>query len=143
MFYDQFKELCDRKNISVTKAAMQIGLSNATPTKWKKTGAMPDTATLVKIADYFGIPAGEFLGDTSEQTKKPSALTEKDKRDISKQIEEMLGDLESEQSGLMFDGEPLDDETRELLAASLRNSMEISKIWAKKKFTPKKYKKDE
>jgi hypothetical protein len=43
----------------------------------------------------------------------------------------------------MFDGEPLDDETKELLAISLRNSMETSKIWAKKKFTPKKYRKDE
>lgn len=36
MFYDRFKLLCQRKNISCTKAATEMGLSNSTPTKWKK-----------------------------------------------------------------------------------------------------------
>ena len=38
----------------------------------------------------------------------------------------------------MFDGEPIDDETRELLRISLQNQLEISKRIAKaKKFTQK------
>ncbi|MCS4474814.1 hypothetical protein JQ032_00975 [Clostridium botulinum] len=41
----------------------------------------------------------------------------------------------------MFDGEPIDDETRELLRISLENSMRLAKEIAKKKYTPKKYKK--
>ncbi|WP_278278778.1 hypothetical protein [Butyricicoccus sp. OF10-2] len=41
----------------------------------------------------------------------------------------------------MFDGEPIDDETRELLRISLQNQLEISKRIAKQKFTPKKYRK--
>ena len=44
--------------------------------------------------------------------------------------------------GLMFDGEPLDDITRELLETSLRNSLEMAKKIAKQKYTPKKYRKD-
>lgn len=39
----------------------------------------------------------------------------------------------------MFDGEPMNDETKELLRASLENSVRMAKITAKKKFTPKKY----
>ena len=39
----------------------------------------------------------------------------------------------------MFFGEPLDNTTKELLRASLENSIRIAKINAKK-FTPKKYK---
>lgn len=39
----------------------------------------------------------------------------------------------------MFDGEPMDDETRELLYISLKNSLEVSKRMAKQKYTPKKY----
>ena len=50
--------------------------------------------------------------------------------------------LESQQEALMFSGEPLDDHTRELLKASLENSIRIAKINAKEKYTPKKYKKD-
>lgn len=41
----------------------------------------------------------------------------------------------------MFDGEPLDDETRELLVESLRKDLEWAKRMAKKKYTPKKYRK--
>lgn len=56
MFYDKFKQLCDIKGVSCNKAALEMGLSNATPTKWKKTGATPDSATLAKVSKYFGIP---------------------------------------------------------------------------------------
>ena len=54
-----------------------------------------------------------------------------------------MEELENNQDGLMFSGEPLDDETRELLKASLENSIRIAKINAKQKFTPKKYRKDQ
>jgi len=40
----------------------------------------------------------------------------------------------------MFDGEPIDDETRELLRLSLENSMKLAKQIAKVKYTPNKYK---
>ena len=59
---------------------------------------------------------------------------------ISKKLEEALSQLESSQEGLMFQGEPLDDATKELIAISLRNSLEMGKKLAKQKFTPKKYK---
>ncbi len=39
----------------------------------------------------------------------------------------------------MFDGEPLDDETRQLLRESYENQLRITKQLAKAKFTPKKY----
>lgn len=62
MFYDRFKQLCERKGISCNKAAQEIGLSNATPTKWKKTGATPVGDTLDKIAVYFGVSVDYLLG---------------------------------------------------------------------------------
>lgn len=70
-------------------------------------------------------------------------LNKRDERDIAKRLEQTLNDLEQNQDGLMFSGEPLDDETKELLKASLENSIRIAKINAKQKFTPKKYRKDE
>lgn len=68
-------------------------------------------------------------------------LTQKDEKDIKKALNETLNQLENSQDGLMFDGEPIDDETRELLRISLENSMRLAKEIAKKKYTPKKYKK--
>ena len=71
MFYDRFKQLCDRKGVSCNKAALEIGLSNATPTKWKKTGAKPVGETLDKIAEYFGVSTDYLLGKENE--KAPAA----------------------------------------------------------------------
>lgn len=69
MFYDRFKELCAQKKISVSRAATDIGLSNSTPTKWKKTKAMPDSTTLSRIADYFGVPLESLIKwDKSEES---------------------------------------------------------------------------
>ena len=61
MFYDIFSALCARNGISKTKAATDMGLSNATPTKWKNNGATPDGSTLAKVSKYFGVTVGYLL----------------------------------------------------------------------------------
>ena len=88
------------------------------------------------LCNYFGISRSDLIEDKSNKTIE---LNKKDERDIAKRLEQTLDQLESDQNGLMFSGEPLDDQTRELLKASLQNSITIAKINAKQKFTPKKY----
>ena len=77
MFYDKFSALCSQKGISRNKAALEIGLSNATPTKWKNTGATPSGDTLQKIADYFGVTTDYLLG-SEPPTKSNDILDEVD-----------------------------------------------------------------
>lgn len=74
MFYDRFRQLCERKGITCNKAALEIGLSNATPTKWKKTGATPVGETLDKIAAYFGVSTDYLLG---KEEKAPTEIGER------------------------------------------------------------------
>lgn len=69
-------------------------------------------------------------------------LTEKDERDIQKELQKMIDGLNHKGSYAAFDGQTLDDmddEDRELLIASLENSLRLAKRLAKQKFTPKKY----
>lgn len=139
MFYDVFTSLCEKKGVSPNKALTDCGVSRTSTAKWRE-GAIPRGVTLQKIADYFGVTTDYLL--TGENTKNAPTLTKKDERDIEKRLAEVLADLEGNQAGLMFSGEVMDDTTRELLAASLRNSMEIGKTLAKQKFTPKKYHKE-
>lgn len=96
-------------------------------------------ATADKIASYFGVSISYLLG--TEQTEKAPALTKRDERDIAKRLNATLEAMSGTQGALMFDGEPIDDETRELLETSLRNTLEIAKRLAKQKYTPKKYRK--
>ncbi|GMA52578.1 hypothetical protein GCM10025857_39350 [Alicyclobacillus contaminans] len=67
-------------------------------------------------------------------------LTAKDEHDIARDLERIMESLESD-SALAFDGEPLTDEDKELLRISLENSLRLARQVAKKKFTPKKYRK--
>ena len=97
------------------------------------------------LANYFGIQKSDLIEDKTSLPQTSDnwqpQLTKKDERDIARQLEKTLADLESSQDALMFSGEPLDEETRELLKISLENSIRVAKIAAKKKYTPKKYRK--
>lgn len=148
MFWERFIELCVANNTKPNPVAKELHLSSGSVTSWKN-GKVPHHTTLIKIADYFGVTVDYLLG--KEETKKATdnvdgtyspTLTEADELDISKRLDAMLKDLTSQGGALMFDGEPLDDESRELLIASLENSMRMAKLIAKQKYTPKKYRKD-
>lgn len=65
-------------------------------------------------------------------------LTAKDEKDIGKDLERMLADLESNEA-LAFNGEPMDEETKRLFAISLENSLRLARELSKQKFTPNKY----
>lgn len=138
MFYDVFTSLCEKKGVSPNKALTDCKISRTSTAKWRE-GATPRGVTLQKLADYFGVTTDYLL--TGEETKKAPTLTNKDERDIEKRMESILKDLES-QDGLMYSGEPMNDVDRELLATSIRNSMEIGQKLAKQKYTPKKYRKE-
>lgn len=139
MFFDRFENLCKQKGVSKQKACIDCGLSRTAWNKWK-AGAIPNGDAIQSLADYFGVTTDYLL--TGEETKKAPDLTDKDRRDIERRLSAMIADLSGPTDGLMFDGEPIDDETRQLLEVSLRNQLEISKRIAKQKFTPKKYRKE-
>lgn len=138
MFYDRFKQLCEKKGVSCNKAAIEIGLSNATPTKWKKTGATPVGETLDRIAAYFNVSTDFLLG--IESKKEKPVLTKKDERDISKDLEAIMADLEHS-GDLMFDGNPMTDEARESMRNAIELGLKAVKLLNKETHTPKKYRK--
>jgi len=128
---DRIKILCKEKGVSQRKMEQEIGISNGASSKWENSS--PSIEVLKKVSSYFDVSINYLI--TGETTS--TALNTKDEKDIAKRLENTLSDLDSKES-LMFSGEPLDDTTKELLKASLENSIRIAKINAKK-FTPKKY----
>lgn len=125
------------KKINVTKVSVS-GYENG--------NRVPDMETLQKIAEVFDVQVDYLLGRTDDpsppkKSKPYYALTEKDERDIARDLERMMSDLESNEA-MAFYGEPMDEETRELIRLSLEHSMRLAKEMAKKKFTPKKYRKE-
>lgn len=129
---EKIKALCKSKKISIAELERKLDFSQGSIRKWDKQP--PGSLKLQKVADYFDVSTDYLLGRTEK--KRYYDLNEKDEREITEELQEMIDDLAISFSK---DDAEIDKETRELLIASLENSLRIAKIEAKKRFTPKKY----
>lgn len=133
------------KGLTQDDIAKHLGMGRSNVGHIENGRTMPSAEVLAKIAAFLGTTANELLGDTnstytSRESAQTYALSAKDERDIARELERMMASLNSDQA-LAFDGEPLTEEDRELLKASLEHSLRTARMVAKQKFTPKKYRK--
>ncbi|HHY27179.1 MAG TPA: helix-turn-helix transcriptional regulator [Desulfitobacterium dehalogenans] len=130
----RIKEIREDKKLSGIEIAQALNISPQYyyDIEKGKRNLSADIAT--QLAKIFNVSVDYLLG-----IDKFDNLTSKEEKDIAKDLEKMLANLESD-NGLAFMGEPMDDETKELMKISLENSMRLAKQLAKKKYTPKKYK---
>lgn len=95
---------------------------------------------VIKVCKGLNITTDEL--EKMAQGEKIDELNSKDERDIQKELQKMIDGLDSKSSYAAFDGgtfDGMEDEDRELLIASLENSLRLAKRLAKQKFTPNKY----
>lgn len=141
------------KGYSQKELADKVGVSEATISRWE-SGEIKNMKrkNVGMLADALGVSPLVFMEwpkepstnfKSKENTDDLPALTYKDEREIARDLEKMLADMD-DKNALAATGGTVDDaEDRELLRASLLTSMQLAKKIAKKKFTPKKYRKDE
>lgn len=136
--YEVLVKLLQQNNCKPSDVSKATGIPASTFTDWKKGRSVPKQEKLQKIADYFGVSL-EYLMTGKEKKWTPTIST-KEEKDIQKQLENTLNQLENS-TGLMFDGKIMDDNTRDLLKDSLEFAMRNARLLAKEKYTPKKYQK--
>ena len=71
MFKENFIRLCNQRGVAPTVVCKEIGLSDAVYSKWTDE-SVPRRATLMKLADYFGVTVDDLLRDE----KAPAAEAE-------------------------------------------------------------------
>ena len=143
MFFDSLKVACAQQGTSPTSLLKKLGMSTSSVTSWKN-GVIPSLKTVYQLAEALGIDPAQLLEGSGEtqggDTKKTPVLTEKDKRDVARDVTRIMDSLEN--SGeLMFDGVPMSDEARAAMAAAMRIRLEEAKRRNKETYTPKKFKK--
>ncbi|MCZ8518859.1 helix-turn-helix domain-containing protein [Paenibacillus caseinilyticus] len=157
----RIREIRREKDLSGTVVAEKLGISPQYYYDIERGKKTLSAENATKLAEIFGVSTDYLLGLTN--TSNGRALSSivrgtnetlhreedveykfkpKEERDIAKDLERMLSALESEEA-LAFHGEPIDEESKELLRISLENSMRLAKQIAKQKFTPKKHRKEE
>lgn len=62
MFKEIFIRLCNEKGVAPTVVCKSVGLSDAAFSKWTDE-SVPRRATLMRIADYFGVSVDYLLGN--------------------------------------------------------------------------------
>lgn len=107
VFYDIFKDLCNKKDVSPSWACLDMGLSRSLGAKWKNTGANPSYEVLTKMAGYFDVPVDYLLGN--EQKEKPAQAVQ----------------VRDEHDNIVV----LDDEARDLID-SLRKNPEMKMLFS-------------
>ena len=133
--YNKVKELCRDKNITQKQLADIIGINQNTIKTWEHK--LPNSETLVKIADYFNVTTDYLLGRNSNKL-----LTRKNERDIQKSLKQIYDGLNDSLSLAYLNngGVELSDEDVELLKSALQFTITQAKIRAKEKYTRKDYK---
>lgn len=126
---DRIKELCERKSITIAGLERTLDFGNGTIRRWSSTS--PSVDKLKMVADYFDVTVDYLIGN---------GLNNKDHKDIAKNLEKIMFDLETNEDSPLFYGDSIDETDKELLQNALKNALEIVKIKNKDKYTPKKYK---
>ncbi|WP_274652559.1 helix-turn-helix domain-containing protein [Paenibacillus humicola] len=127
-----------RKHLTQDQLAEALGVKRARYNAWENGISNPDHTMLAAIAKYHQVSV-DYLLDLSPQEELAPKLTAREERDIAADLERMIDELESDEA-LAFHGEPMDEETKELMRISLENSLRLAKGMAKQKFNPNKHK---
>lgn len=132
---ERIKKLADEKGISLPALEAELGFGNSTIVKWKKS--IPNADKLNAVAQYFNVTMDYLLNGNDE-----NMLTDKDNRDIKKDLDSIMNKLQSGDNGpASYDGEALSPEAMELFRDEVEIALKRLKIMNKEKYTPKKYKK--
>lgn len=141
--YKDFEQLIQNKGVTSYKVSKDTGVSQTALSNWRLGKSVPTTNTLQKLADYFGVTIDYLLaGNKNENISDNNRLTDKDKRDISNDIESIMKKLSSKEYGpASFDGEELSEESASLFKEELEIALKRLKFINKEKYNPNKNKK--
>ena len=127
------KKLRLEHNLSQKEFAKIAGVSDKAVSTWENGTKEPRMGTIQKIADFFGIKKSDIIEDNDDYLPE---LTEKDEREIESDLEDMMNSMAS----AACEGDD-DFEDVEAFKSAIKVAMVQAKRIAKKKYTPKKYRK--
>ena len=136
-FATNLKFLRTKKGLEQKDISDFLGLKSPTSvTNWEKGTNLARAGHLSELASFFGISLHDLMNVDLTKASTPE-LTNKDESDIQKDIETLIKKLDD---GLYSkDTAEYDEETRQLLIASLEQVAMIAKL-ASKKFKPRNFK---
>lgn len=137
------RELRTQKGLTQAELSKALQVSASSIGMYEQGRREPDNETLGRIANFFHVSTDYLLGRTDEphttvKGAPSSGLTQKEEREIEQDLEDMINSMAS----AAYESDNGEQEDIEALQATLRAAMIQAKRIAKKKYTPRKYRKD-
>lgn len=136
---DLIKRICKERRIPISRLERELGYGNGYISQLRKGTVPSDRA--VEIAKYLGIDLQYLLSGGEVSEMKESEFTARDKRDIAKDLDRIMNEIESDEDGpLYYNGEPIAGKKLDLLRNAIEVALEDAKKKNKETFRPYKYK---
>lgn len=136
-FGEKLRNARESRGYTQQQIADRMGIDKSTYCGYETGKRQPDVAKIKQLSKILGVSGDDLL--ETDFAVSP-ALNEKDERDIAKDLESIMANLESA-DGLMFDGNPMSKEARESMRDAIALGLRTVKVLNKETYTPKKYKK--
>ncbi|MYU78605.1 helix-turn-helix domain-containing protein [Ligilactobacillus salivarius] len=139
MFGSRLKNLRNERKLTQDDLGKLLNVSGKTIGTWERDSRQPNIESINKLATIFGVTTDYLLGNSDEKkSQKYYELSDKEKNDIAIQAERLMEGIESGHN-LNFYGEPATKEQKDRILIAVKTAMEMNKMEAKRKFTPKKH----
>ena len=121
--YEIFEKLLKGRGITAYRFCKDTGVSTSTISTWKKKNSKIGMDLAETISNYFGVSIDYLMtGKEDEQKEKDNT------GDLKQKFEELKELLENgKMQPLRYDGQPIDDNTKELLLKQVEISMAMMK----------------
>lgn len=93
MFKEKFIRLCNKNGIPPSTVCRDIGITPSAFTKWTDE-SIPRRATLMRIADYFGVPVEYFTESDRPVSDKYDLILSRIKRLPSDEFDDLVKYIE-------------------------------------------------
>lgn len=117
--YSLFEKLCSEKGVTPYRVCKGTGISTSTLSNWKAGRYTPKQDKLKKIADFLGVSVDYLItGKEEDAVAEEKSI---DLKDEFNRLEKML--KSGEVTPLYFDGQPVDQESINLLLDQIKISV--------------------
>ena len=130
--------LMEQKQKTRTELCEALGVKYTTLSDWVNGKTYPRIDKIELMANYFGISKADLVEDRSDD----SSLTARDERDIAKDLDRIMGEIQKGDDGpLYYNGVEIDNASLSLLENAIEYALRETKKENKVKYNPNKNKK--
>ena len=124
--YEQIRDVAKVRGYSVNRLEQELGFARSSINKFNKNA--PSADKLQKIAETLGVTVDYLMTGKEEVPGEESELNVRDRRDIAKDLDRIMGEIKNEDDGpLFYNGQPLNPEDMIFLSKAIEAALTDAK----------------